>query len=95
MKKSIVLAVVFAFVLGMGSVVSADEVLPGAAVGVDQSVMGVGKTIMQMGAADRAATNRVNAMSRTIMDAPGTNVNSDFQFGSIPIRPILESSQNR
>jgi hypothetical protein len=81
MKKSVVLAIVCAVVLGLGSVASADEVVPGAAIGVDQSVMGVGQTMMQMGASDRAATNRVNAMSRTIMNAPGAAVNTDHQFG--------------
>lgn len=73
---------VCAFVLGLGSVASADEILPGAGVNVDQSVMGVGRTMMQMGASDRAATNRVNSMSRRIMSSPGATVNSDFQFGS-------------
>lgn len=82
MKKSVVLAVVFAFVLGVGSVASADEIMPGTAIGVDQSVMGVGQTMMQMGSVDRAATSRVNAMSRTIMNAPGAAVNNDFQFDS-------------
>lgn len=81
MKKSVVLAIAVALILGMGSVVSADEVLPGAGIGVDQSVMGVGQTMLQMGARDRAATGRVNAMSRTIMSAPGGIANADFQFG--------------
>lgn len=81
MKKSVVSAIVCAAILGLGSVASADEVLPGAGIGVDQSVMGVGQTMMQMGASDRAATNRVNSMSRTIMSAPGAAVNTDHQFG--------------
>ncbi len=81
MKKSVISAVVCAVVLGMGSMASADEVVPGASVGVDQSVMGVGQTMMQMGASDRAATNRVNAMSRRIMNSPGAAVNIDHQFG--------------
>ncbi len=81
MKKSVVSAIVCAVVLGMGSIASADEVLPGAGIGVDQSVMGVGQTMMQMGARDRAATNRVNAMSRRIMNSPGASVNIDHQFG--------------
>ncbi|GJL80256.1 MAG: hypothetical protein NPINA01_32450 [Nitrospinaceae bacterium] len=81
MKKSIVLAVICAVVIGFGSVASADEILPGAGIGVDQSVMGVGQTMMQMGASDRAATNRVNNMSRTIMTT-SPSVNSNYQFGS-------------
>jgi len=82
MKKSVVLAIVCAVVLGLGSVATADEIMPGAGVNVDQSVMGVGQTMMQMGASTRAATNRVNSMSRTIMNAPGARVNTDYQFGS-------------
>ena len=84
MKKSVSLVAVFAFfmVVGFGSVASADEVLTGASVPVDQSVMGVGQTMMQMGARDRAMTSAVNNMSRTIMSAPGASVNSSYQFGS-------------
>lgn len=81
MKKLVVIASVFAF-LSLGANVSADELLPGASVPVDQSVMGVGKTMIQMGAADRAATNRLNNASRTIMNAPGATVNQSYQFGS-------------
>ncbi len=81
MKKLVVIAAVFAF-LTIGANVSADELLPGASVPVDQSVMGVGQTMMQMGAADRAATNRLNNASRTIMSAPGSTVNDNYQFGS-------------
>ena len=83
MKKSVSLVVVFAFlmVVGLGSVASADDLRPGAYVPVDQSVMGVGQTMMQMGAKDRAMTSAANNMSRTIMSAPGSTVNTDFQFG--------------
>lgn len=84
MKKSVSLITVFAFlmVVGLGSVASADDVIPGAYVPVDQSVMSVGQTMMQMGAKDRAMTSALNNMSRTIMSAPGANVNTDYQFGS-------------
>ncbi len=83
MKKSVSLVAVFAFfmVVGLGSVASADELLTGANIPVDQSVMGVGQTMVQMGARDRAMTSAVNNMSRTIMNAPGSSVNSDYQFG--------------
>ena len=83
MKKSVSLVAVFAFfmVVGLGSVASADELLTGANVPVDQSVMGVGQTMVQMGARDRAMTSAVNNMSRTIMNASGSTVNSDYQFG--------------
>ena len=48
MKKSVSLVAVFAFfmVVGLGSVASADELLTGANVPVDQSVMGVGQTMV-------------------------------------------------
>lgn len=81
MKKSVSLVAVFAFFMGLGSVASADELLTGANIPVDQSVMGVGQTMVQMGARDRAMTSAVNNMSRTIMNAPGSSVNSDYQFG--------------
>ena len=83
MKKSVSLVAVFAFfmVVGLGSVASADELLTGANIPVDQSVMGVAQTMVQMGARDRAMTSAVNNMSRTIMNAPGSSVNSDYQFG--------------
>jgi len=83
MKKSVVITAVFAFlaVVSVGSVY-ADELLPGASVPVDQSVMGVGQTMVQMGAADRTATNRLNNASRVIMSAPGASVNLNYQFGS-------------
>ncbi len=84
MKKSVSLVAVFAFfmVVGLGSVASADELLTGAHIPVDQSVMGVGQTMVQMGARDRAMTSAVNNMSRSIMSAPGATVNSSYQFGS-------------
>jgi len=84
MKKSVSLVTVFAFlmVVGLSSVASADDLRPGAYVPVDQSVMSVGQTMMQMGAKDRAMTSALNNMSRTIMNAPGSAVNTDFQFGS-------------
>lgn len=83
MKKSVSLVAVFAFlmVVGMSSTVSADELIPGAYIPTDSSVMGVGQTMVQMGARDRAMTNAVNNMSRTIMNAPGASVNTDYQFG--------------
>jgi hypothetical protein len=80
MKKSVILVAVFAFLM-VGSVATADEMVPGAYIPTDASVMGVGQTMVQMGARDRAMTNAVNNMSRTIMSAPGASVNTDYQFG--------------
>ncbi len=84
MKKLVLVAAVFVFVFGMGSVAMADDVIPGAYSQQDQSVMGVGQTIMQMGARDRALTNAVNRASRahrSLGDAFG-DVNASYQFGS-------------
>ena len=85
MKKSVIFAIVFAFVavFGMGSVASADDVVPGAYSQQDNSVMGVGQTMMQMGARDRALTNAVNRGSRADRSRnSASGVNVDFQFGS-------------
>ncbi|MFQ5673690.1 MAG: hypothetical protein ACE5G9_11385 [Nitrospinales bacterium] len=70
--------------MSLGVAVSfADELLPGAYAQQDQSVMGVGKTMVEMGAADRALTNAVNLASgagRSRNTSFGVNV--DYQFGS-------------
>ena len=86
MKKSILLVAVLAFALSFGVTAAvADTVVPGAYVQTDQSVMGVGQTIMQMGAKDRALTNALNAASRAGW-ARNTSMagsyNMDVQFGS-------------
>ena len=85
MKKSLVLAAVLAFasVFALGSVAIADDTVPGAYAQQDQSVMGVGQTMMQMGATARAATARIDIDSgagRSRSSAVGVNV--DYQFGS-------------
>jgi hypothetical protein len=85
MKKSVIIAIVFAFVavFGMGSVASADDIIPGAYHQPDHSVMGVGQTIMEMGARDRALTNAVNRASRADLSRNSDRgVNVDYQFGS-------------
>lgn len=86
MKKSILLVAVLAFALCFGATAAvADTVVPGAYVGVDQSVMGVGQTMMQMGAKDRALTDARNAASRANW-ARNTSLtgsyNMDVAFGS-------------
>ena len=84
MKKAIFVAVAVAFVSAMTLGTSiADDLVPGAYTQQDQSVMGVGQTMVQMGARDRSLTDAVNrasgaALSRT--SAGGMGV--DFQFGS-------------
>lgn len=85
MKKSVSLVAVFAFfmVVGLGSVASADDVVPGAYSQQDSSVMGVGQTIMQMGARQRALTDATNRASRADRSRDSRNgINVDYQFGS-------------
>ena len=85
MKKTILFLAVSAFVgfLGLGSIASADDVMPGAYVQHDSSVMGVGQTMMEMGAADRALTNASNLASQAgVARNAGRAWNSDYQFGS-------------
>ena len=84
MKKTILFLAVSAFVgmLGIGSIASADELVPGQYVQHDASVMGVGQTMMQMGAHDRTITNAVNLASAAGNSRAQSGVNSDYQFGS-------------
>ena len=84
MKKAIFFVAVGAFVgfLGFGSIASADDVIPGAYSQQDQSVMGVGQTMMQMGASTRVITNATNLRSQAGNSRRQLGVNSDFQFGS-------------
>ncbi len=84
MKKAILFVAVSAFVgfLGFGSIASADDILPGAYVQNDASVMGVGQTMMEMGARDRAITNATNLRSQAGNSRRAQGVNSDYQFGS-------------
>ena len=84
MKKTILFLAVSAFVgfLGLGSIASADDVMPGAYVQHDASVMGVGQTMMQMGASVRTLTNATNLASQAGTSRSQSGVNSDYQFGS-------------
>lgn len=85
MKKVITFIAVSAFVgvMALGSITSADSNIPGA---YDQNnnaqVMGVGQTILQMGAHNRTLTNAANLASRASSSRAQTGVNVDFQFGS-------------
>lgn len=85
MKKAILFVAVSAFVgfMAMGSVVSADDVIPGQYVQNDPSVMGVGQTMMEMGARDRALTNAVNLRSGAGKSRSSVGpISGDYQFGS-------------
>ena len=84
MKKTILFLAVSAFVgmLGIGSIASADELVPGQYVQQDASVMGVGQTMMQMGAHNRTITNATNLASAAGSSRGQSGVNSDYQFGS-------------
>ena len=84
MKKAILFVAVSAFVgmLGFGSIASADDVMPGSYVQHDSSVMGVGQTMMQMGASARTLTNAVNLSSQAGRSRSSVGINTDYQFGS-------------
>lgn len=78
----VVASFILAMFVGIGSAV-ADEVMPGAAIWQDPSVMGVGKTMMEMGATDRARTEALNRNSGSMMARHVTGgLNQDYQFGS-------------
>ena len=84
MKKVFTLVAVGALALTVSSIASADTQVPGAyAQDNNAHVMGVGQTMMQMGARSRALTNAVNlasgaGKSRSSVSASGV----DYQFGS-------------
>ncbi len=62
---------------------SADELLPGSYAQQDQSVMGVGRTMVQMGAHARTLTDAVNRASRAHLSRSSVStINTDQQFGS-------------
>jgi hypothetical protein len=85
MKKTIFFVAVSAFVgfISMGSVAVADDVVPGSYAQQDQSVMGVGQTMMQMGARSRSLTNAVNLASGAGKSRSSVSYSGvDFQFGS-------------
>ena len=85
MKKAILFVAVSAFVgfLGLGSIASADNLVPGAYAQQNSSgVMGVGQTMMQMGAHDRALTNASNLASQAGVARNIAGVKQDYQFGS-------------
>ena len=85
MKKTIIFLAVSALVgfMSMGSIAGADDMVPGSYAQQDQSVMGVGQTMMQMGANNRALTNAVNLASGAGRSRSSvSNVGVDYQFGS-------------
>jgi hypothetical protein len=85
MKKVITFVSVSAFVgvMALGSIASADNNIPGAyAQNNNAQVMGVGQTMMQMGAQQRALTNASNLASQAGIARNIAGVNTDFQFGS-------------
>ena len=85
MKKTILFLAISTFVgfLGLGSIASADNVIPGSYAQQGSSgVMGVGQTMMEMGAQQRALTNASNLASRAGRARNIAGVKSDYQFGS-------------
>ena len=84
MKKVILFLAVSAFVGFTALNASADETIPGQYYQSNHpSVTGVGQTMMQMGAQDRALTNALNLASGAARSRSSvTAVGSDYQFGS-------------
>ena len=82
--KALFLAVCFAAVMAFGvNNAVADDLVPGAYSQQDQSVMGVGQTIVQMGAHQRTLTDATNRASRAHLSRNSdSGVNVDQQFGS-------------
>ena len=78
MKKVFTLVAVGALALALSSIATADTVVPGQ---YDQDnnaqVMGVGQTMMQMGAADRALTNASNLRHKAANARSQIGVNVD------------------
>ena len=95
-KKAILLAVCFAAVLAFGANSAiADDMVPGAYTQQDQSVMGVGQTMVQMGAKARALTDATNRASRAHLSrntAQRDQCNATVWF--LSERFILESCQD-
>ena len=83
MKKLFTLVAVGVLALALSSIATADTLVPGQ---YDQDnnahVMGVGQTMMQMGAADRALTNASNLRHKAANARSQIGVNVDYQFGS-------------
>ena len=83
MKKVFTLLAVGALALAVSSIASADTQVPGAyAQDNNAHVMGVGQTMMQMGARDRALTNATNLASQAGRSRSSVGINTDYQFGS-------------
>ena len=85
MKKTIFFVAISALVgfIAMGSIAVADDMVPGSYAQQDGSVMGVGQTMMQMGANSRALTNAVNLASGAGRSRSGVTASgADYQFGS-------------
>jgi hypothetical protein len=83
-KKALLLAVCIAAVLAFGvNNAAADDLVPGAYSQQDQSVMGVGQTMVEMGARQRALTDAVNRASRAHRSRDtSSGINVMQQFGS-------------
>ncbi|MDC1152961.1 hypothetical protein OAT06_03070 [Nitrospinaceae bacterium] len=83
MKKVFTFVAVSALAFALSSIASADNNIPGAyAQDNNAQVMGVGQTIMQMGAYERGLTNAANLASRAGNSRAESGVNVDYQFGS-------------
>lgn len=83
-KKALLVVASFMFAGFLSGTASADNLVPLATEWQDQSVMGVGKTMMEMGAADRTHAANVVRKSGAAAAYQGglSGVNTYFQFGS-------------
>ena len=86
MKKVIFFVAVSAFLsfMALGSVATADDIIPGSYGQSDASVMGVGQTVMQFGASARVLTHAVNLASGAGSSRANSNTGAgggDYQFG--------------
>ena len=84
MNKKVLFLALCGFVVAafmIAPVVSADEMVPGSYAQQDQSVMGVGQTMVQMGASDRAITDSINRASRAHVSRNEDGVNANYQWG--------------
>ena len=83
-KKALLVVASFVFVGFLGGTAAADNVVPGATQWQDPSVMGVGKTMMDFGAADRAHSAALIRKSGAVAahQSGMSGVNTYFQFGS-------------
>ena len=95
MKKVFTFVAVSALAFALSSIASADNNIPGAyAQDNNAQVMGVGQTIMQMGAYERGLTNAANLASRAGQFSSGIWGKCRLSVRFFSDRAILETMEN-